>query len=43
MLLLLLLLLQMAWKFFVYIGQFEDRPFRFTCDANYTMLATPAF
>lgn len=35
--------LQNAWKFFVYIAQFEDRPFRYTCGFNYSTVATPAF
>lgn len=35
--------LQNAWKFFVYIAQFEDRPFRYTCGFNYSTIATPAF
>jgi hypothetical protein len=40
---LLVVLLQNAWKFFVYIAQFEDRPFRYTCAFNYSTVATPAF
>lgn len=35
--------LQKAWKFFVYIGQFEDRPFRYTCPFNHSTVARPAF
>jgi hypothetical protein len=31
----------LAWRFFVYYGQFEDRPFRYTCEANYSLIATP--
>jgi hypothetical protein len=37
------LLLQNAWKFFVYIAQFEDRPFRYTCGFNYSSVSLPAF
>jgi hypothetical protein len=35
--------MQIVWKFFVYLGQFEDRPFRYTCDMNSSSVATPAF
>lgn len=35
--------MQTVWKFFVYLGQFEDRKFRYTCEANYTSVALPAF
>ncbi|WIA42667.1 hypothetical protein OEZ86_008629 [Tetradesmus obliquus] len=35
--------MQAVWKFFVYLGQFEDRPFRYTCGMNYTSVSTPAF
>jgi hypothetical protein len=32
-----------AWAFYVYYGQFEDRPFRYTCPANWSRVTTPAF
>jgi hypothetical protein len=35
--------MQIVWKFFVYLGQFEDRPFRYTCGMNYSSVSTPAF
>jgi hypothetical protein len=31
----------LTWKFFVYLGQFEDRPYRFTCGVNYSSIAIP--
>ncbi|KAF6262624.1 hypothetical protein COO60DRAFT_600618 [Scenedesmus sp. NREL 46B-D3] len=34
---------QAVWRFFVYLGQFEDRPFRYSCSMNYSSVATPAF
>jgi hypothetical protein len=35
--------LQVAWRYFVYIAQFEDRPFRYTCDFNYSTISVPSF
>lgn len=35
--------LQAVWKFFVYLGQFEDRKFKYTCGMNYSSVALPAF
>jgi hypothetical protein len=31
------------WRFFVYLGQFEDRAFRYTCDLDYDLFGSPAF
>ncbi|KAI8473473.1 MAG: hypothetical protein J3K34DRAFT_518952 [Monoraphidium minutum] len=32
-----------VWRFFVYMGQFEDRAYRYTCPMNYDDVAKPAF
>lgn len=30
-----------VWRFFVYVGQFEDRAFRYTCPADFSSAVTP--
>lgn len=32
-----------VWRFFVYVGQFEDRAFRYSCPADFSAVVKPAF